>query len=69
MGATRQVPAGCFPLALAKVLVYFGKPYPLPLRGKYIYLSELHNGYVGTREKQEIVANLMIGISQKCNSL
>ena len=64
----RRAPAGCFPLALAKILTYNEHPYPQYCHGNFISWPLLKAGYE-TELGSEQVAILLKWISEQCNSL
>lgn len=66
-GHRRKVPAGCFPLALAKVLTHFQYPGSFRYNGEKVDWSSLNNTYLNNTGKRS-VAVLLRGIAEWCGS-
>lgn len=66
-GTKRNAPAGCFPLAIAKILTHFEYPNRYTYNGYTVNWTELKNSYNSTVGKQS-AAHLLKGISSGCDS-
>lgn len=66
-GTKRNAPAGCFPLAIAKILTHFEYPNRYTYNGYTVNWAELKNSYNSTVGKQS-AAHLLKGISSGCDS-
>ncbi len=66
-GHKRKVPAGCFPLAIAKIMTALSTPTNLYFNGYKIDWSSLNKGYL-TSEGRISAATLVYGISVRCKS-
>lgn len=66
-GHRRKAPAGCFPLAMAKLLTYFETPNIFNYNGYTIDWKALRNSY-STPVGKKSAAHLLKGISDKCDS-
>ena len=66
-GSKKKAPAGCFPLAIAKILTHFQCPYIIKYKGYTINWNELNFNYNST-EGQKSAAHLLKLISEKCDS-
>ncbi len=66
-GHRRKVPAGCFPLAIAKVMTVLSTPTNLYMNGYKINWSSLNSEYL-TSEGRISAAQLVYGISVRCKS-
>lgn len=67
-GKQRKAPAGCFPLAISKILTHFEHPNTYTFNGYTIDWSELKKSYASPAGKLS-AAHLLRGISSACNSL
>lgn len=67
-GKKRRAPAGCFPLAIAKVMTHFEYPGTYRYNGCTIDWKELKNSYT-TPVGRRSAAYLLKGISSGCKSL
>lgn len=69
-GHRRKVPAGCFPLAIAKIMVELSYPSLYTFNGYKVNWSSLkgEKGY-NTTEGKKSAATLLYGISEGCRSL
>jgi Peptidase C10 family. len=67
VGNKRKAPAGCFPLAIAKILTHFEYPNRYTYNGYTVNWTELKNSYYSTVGKQS-AAHLLKGISSGCGS-
>lgn len=63
-GHRRKAPAGCFPLAIAKILTYFGYPDTYTYNGHTVNW----NGLKPSRTDDTSAAALLKGISEGCGS-
>lgn len=63
----RKAPAGCFPLAISKILTYFKYPDSYTFNGYTVNWEELRKSYNSTVGEQS-AAYLLRGISSACNS-
>ncbi len=66
-GHRRKVPAGCFPLAIAKIMTVLSTPTNLYFNGYKIDWSSLSKSYL-TSEGRISAATLVYGISVRCKS-
>lgn len=66
-GSKKKAPAGCFPLAIAKLLSYYHCPHILKYYGYTIDWDEL-NFYYNSTEGRKSAAHLLKMISEKCQS-
>lgn len=66
-GRKRKAPAGCFPLAIAKILTHFEYPNIYTYNGYTVNWAELKKSYYSTVGRQS-AASLLKGISSGCNS-
>lgn len=68
-GKRRKVPAGCFPLSIAKIMSFFQHPSSYSYQSDILNWSCL-NGEFGfnTTEGRETAAALLFSISESCNS-
>ena len=66
-GHRRKVPAGCFPLALGKVLTHFQKPGSFWYNGEKVDWNSLNSTYLSNTGKHS-VAVLLKGIAEWCGS-
>lgn len=63
----QRAPAGCFPLAISKILTFFKYPDSYTFNGYTVNWDELRKSYKSTAGKQS-AAYLLRGISSACNS-
>lgn len=68
-GHRRKVPAGCFPLAIAKIMTLYSRPSTFSFNGYSVNWASLKsaNGYTTTEGKKS-AATLLYGISEWCHS-
>lgn len=67
-GAKRKAPAGCFPLAIAKIMAYFEYPDTYTFNGYTIDWNELNNDFSSLIGSQS-AAHLLRSISHGCDCL
>ena len=67
-GAKRNAPAGCFPLAISKIMTHFKRPGSVTYNGNTVDWTELQKTYNSTVGKKSAAALLRL-ISSGCNSL
>ena len=67
LGPRRRAPAGCFPLAIAKILTHFEYPNEYIHNGYTVDWAELKNSFETNVGKQS-AAHLLKGISSGCDS-
>lgn len=66
-GKRRRAPAGCFPLAISKILTHFQYPNSYTFNGYKVNWGELDQSYESTVGKQS-ASYLLMGISSACDS-
>lgn len=67
LGHRRKVPAGCFPLAIAKIMAKFSYPEYFYINGYRVNWSSLNSSYL-TEEGRKAAATLLYDISVECKS-
>lgn len=68
IGKYKRAPAGCFPLAIAKIMTHFEYPADFSYDGYDVVWSSLKGAYF-TSEGYDSIAALLRGISSGCNCL
>lgn len=66
-GCRRKAPAGCFPLALAKILTNFREPQRFSYNGTTVDWNALDNIY--SSQGKTVAAILLKGIAEWCGSM
>lgn len=67
VGKKKRASAGCFPLAIAKVMTYFKSPSSYTFNGYKIDWDAL-NSYINSTTKEQSAAHLLYSIAEGCNS-